>query len=350
MGIRVGDLVSQLRTASRAVSVKLGDVRLEHEGEEAGVLVVGDERLPWGDRNTQMLAGFLKGPGYKYLLREPLSWQAEVIRHHTRARADNDSVWYIEGGNVAGIYQPDDKIIPLVAVAERIANVFDSSDMASVLYSPDQVEINVVSNLRTVTVPGIAGHPDRPLEGMVEHPVTKMKVGDLSAGGIRVIMQPGKPERAPCVEEIWERCVCTNQMTRRISGSQINLRGRTVPEILDEIENVARTVFEGLEASAKAILHSAQTPVPGATSDFIRQVARERRVNAATVLRLQERAAALPADPSVYDVTQIITALANEEGLPVVTRRNLQAIGGDLTIDTDRMVHRCITCERPLAA
>ena len=152
------------------------------------------------------------------------------------------------------------------------------------------------------------------------------------------------------MEEFWERLVCTNGMTRRIPGSQIKLRGHTVPEILNEMENVARAVFEGLDASALAIQHSAETPVPGAVSDFLRVVGREHGINAATILRLQEQAASLPENPSVYDVTQIVTALANEDGLPVLTRRSLQAIGGDLTVDTERMVHRCHACERPIAA
>lgn len=348
MPIRVGELVSQLRSRSRVVTARLGDVELIADGDEAGILRVGGERFPWGDRNTQMVAKFIEAPAYKYMLRQPLPWQAQVVRHHTRQFADTEAVWYIEGNSIAGVYHPDDKIIPLVAVAERLANVFGPDDMADVLFSPDQVEVNVWSNARTVTVPGIAGVADRPLEGTVEHPTTLMKVGDLSAGGVRVIIQPGKPERAPIVEENWWRCFCTNQMTRRIIGSQVNLRGRTVPEILDEMENVARAVFEGLEASGQAILHSAETPIPGAVSDFIRVVARERRINAATILRLQERAASLSANPSVYDVTQVITAMANEEGLPVSTRRDLQAIGGDNLLDTERMIHRCTQCERPL--
>lgn len=351
MTTRVGELVSQLRTKSRVINVKLGQVRLLHEGDEAGTLQVGEEHFAWGDRNTQMVAGFIKGPAYKYLLREPLAWQAQVVAHHTTAHADNDSVWYVEGNQIAGIYHPDDKIIPMVAVAEKVADVFGPDDLANVLYSPDQVEINVLSRVRTVTVPGLPGVDSRPLDGTVDDPRNPgRKVGDLSAGGVRIIIQPGKPERAPIVEEFWERLVCTNGMTRRISGSQINLRGRTVPEILTEMENVMRSIWEGLESSGQAILHSAQTPVPGATSDFLRQVARERGINAATVLRLQERAASLPPEPTVYDVTQVITDMANEEGLPVLTRRNLQAIGGDLTVDTERMVHRCTQCERPLSA
>jgi hypothetical protein len=350
MSMRVADLVSNLRARSRVVPVKMGDVELIAEGDGAGVLRVGDERLPWGDNNSRIFAGFLKGPGYKYYQREPLGWQRQVLAHHIAKMADADTQWYIEGNNVSGIYHPDDKVIPLVSVAEVVSNVFRGpDDMANVLWSPDQVEINVLSSVKTVTVPGVAGHPDRPLEGTVDGPYG-IRVGDLSAGGIRIIIQPGKPERAPIVEELWERYICTNGMTRRVAGSQIKLRGNTVEEILLEMENQARLIFEGLDGSAQAILHSAQTPIPGATSDFIRQVAAERNINAATVLRLQERAAALPANPSVYDVTQVITAMANEDGLPVVTRRNLQAIGGDLTVDTERMVHRCITCERPLAA
>jgi len=308
---------------------------------------VGDEFLPWGDRNTQTLAGFLGGPGYKYYTREPLAWQREVVRHHINKMSDLEATWYIEGVNIAGIYHPEAKIIPLVDVAEQVADVFAWNDRANILYAPDQVEINVVSDVRTVTVPGIEGVADRPLEGTVEHPDGR-RVGDLSAGGVRIIIQPGKPERAPIVEELWERLVCLNGMTRRVSGSQINLRGRTVPEILTEMNNVMRVIWEGLDGSAQAIRHSAETVIPGNVSDFLRVAARERGINAATVLRLQERAASLRPNPSVFDVTQIITALANEEGLPVKTRRDLQTIGGDMSINTERMVHRCNTCERPL--
>lgn len=349
MSIRVGELVPQLRTRSRVVVTRMGNVELVAEGDNAGMLRVGDEFLPWGDRNTQMLAGFLKGPGYKYYSREPLDWQRTVVKHHIDKVADLDATWYIEGSAIGGIYPPDAKVLPLVSVAEQVEDVFDPIDLANVFYGTDQVEINVTSNVKTVTVPGIAGVESRPMEGTVDHPSGR-KVGDLSAGGVRIIIQPGKPERAPVVEEFWERLVCTNGMTRRIGGSQINLRGRTVPEILTEMNNVMRAVYEGLDESARAIQHSAQTPVPGATSDFLRAVARERNINAATILRLQERAAGLPQNPTVYDVTQVITDLANEEGLPVLTRRNLQAIGGDLTVDTDRMVHRCTQCERPLVA
>lgn len=349
MSIRVGALVSELRNKSRVAVARMGDVELLVEGENSGMLRVGDVHLPWGDRNTQMVAGFLGGPGYKYYTREPLEWQRTVVKHHTDKMADLEATWYIEGSAIAGIYQPEAKVIPLVRVAEQVADVFNPDDFANVLYSPDQVEINVTSNLRTVTVPGIEGAADRPLEGTVETRDGR-KVGDLSAGGVRVIIQPGKPERAPLVEEFWERLVCTNGMTRRLTGSQINLRGRTVDEILTEMNNVMRLIWEGLDASAQAIRHSAETPVPGTVPDFLRVVARERNINAATILRLQERALALRPDPSIYDVTQIITDMANDEGLPVLTRRNLQAIGGDLTVDTERMVHRCNTCERPLTA
>jgi hypothetical protein len=331
------------------VTARLGDVELLAEGDGAGVLRVGSEHFPWGDRNTQMVAGFIKGPAYKYLQREPLSWQRQVVNHHTTKNADLETVWHIEGNSIAGVYHPEDKIIPLVSVAERIANVFGPDDQANILYSPDQVEINVTSDVKTVTVPGIPGVADRPMDGTVDHPDGR-KVGDLSAGGIRIIIQPGKPERAPIVEEMWWRLVCLNGLTRRLAGSQINLRGRTVDEILDEMENVARTVFEGLDESARAIRHSANTPIPGAVSDFIRVVSRERGINPATILRLQERAASLHDSPSVYDVTQVITQMATQEGLPVLTRRNLQAIGGDLTVDTERMIHRCAQCERPLVA
>lgn len=349
MSIPVRELVSQLRSRSRAVITSMSDVELLAEGEQAGMLRVGEEFFPWGDRNTQTVAKFLGGPGYKYYPREPLEWQRTVVKHHTDKMADLEATFYIEGSSIAGIYYPDAKVLPLVRVAEQIADVFGPEDRANLLYAPDQVEINVTSALRTITVPGIPGVADRPLEGTLEG-LDGRRVGDISAGGVRIVIQPGHPERAPFVEEFWERLVCTNGLTRRLNGSQINLRGRTVEEILAEMNNIMRVIWEGLDASGQAILHSAETPIPGTVPDFLRVVARERNINAATILRLQERALTLRPDPSIFDVTQLITAMANEEGLPVLTRRNLQAIGGDLTIDTERMVHRCITCERPLTA
>lgn len=349
MSIRVGELVSQLRTKSRVVNAKMSEVELVTSGEYSGSLRVGEDHFIWGDRTAQLFVNFAKGPGYKYLLNQPLGYQRDVVRHHCKQLADTDSVWYVDGNAPEGIYHPDDKIIPLIDIAEEVASVFDGDDWADVLFGQDQVEINVLSKRKLATVPGLPGIESRPMPGTVDGP-DGIKVGDVSAGGVRIVTQPGKPERAPEVMEYWERYVCTNGMTRKVSGSQIKLRGRTVPEILAEMNNVMHQIYEGLDGSAQAILHSAETPVPGAVSDFLRVVARERNINPATVLRLQERAAELPPNPSVYDVTQIVTALANEDGLPVLTRRNLQAIGGDLTVDTQRMIHRCTQCERPLVA
>ena len=154
MTVRVGELVSQLRTKSRVVNAKLGNVRLVvGDSDNPTYLSVGDERFPWGDRNTQVVAGFVKGPGYKYYGREPLDWQAQVLRHHIAKNADADTVWYVEGNSIFGIYHPDDKIIPLDAVAEVVSNVFGPDDLANVLYGTDQVEINVLSKVKTVTVP-----------------------------------------------------------------------------------------------------------------------------------------------------------------------------------------------------
>lgn len=347
MTMRVGTLVSELRQQSRSVTVNLGDVELYAEGDRAGTFRVGEEETQWNDRTAQLFLQHVKGPGYKYVTREDLGWQRQVVQHHTRKHADNPALVYFTGHHIEGIYSPEAKILPLGAVAERMARVFDADDVADVRYAPDQVEMRIVSKARTVTVPGIEGHPDRPLEGRVLD-WDEIPVGDMSAGGVQLIMHPGKPERAPSVRPLWVRKVCENGMTIEVPGSLVGLRGRTVEEILDELENQARLIFGSLEEQGQRILHSAQTPVPGTITDFIRGVARDRGINAATTLRLQEMAAILPADSTVYDVTQLFTGLAQQDGVPVTTRRSLEAAGGDMSLDTERMVHRCITCERPL--
>lgn len=58
-------------------------------------------------------------------------------------------------------------------------------------------------------------------------------------------------------------------------------------------------------------------------------------------------AAELPEDPSVYDVTQVFTSVANES-VNYRSQLRLQRIGGDLSWKTEQMLHRCDNCERPL--
>ena len=54
--------------------------------------------------------------------------------------------------------------------------------------------------------------------------------------------------------------------------------------------------------------------------------------------RVIGRSAELPDDPSVYDVTQVFTSVANE-GVTYRTQLRLQRIGGDLIAGTEHMLH-----------
>lgn len=366
--IRVADLVGHLRQQSRAFTAPLSTVELLDDGmlsigadvfnniadvpeershevitESGERVLVGGERVAWGERSLQMVAGFVGIP-YKWLSRQDLECQQWNL-HHTRDKIEGDATWYLEGHNVAGVYPVDAKIIALALVAERIARVFGADDLVSIVMDADQVEINVQSAALFVTVPGVEGVESRPDRWEDEHGVW---YGDITNGGVRIRIQPGKPERAPIVEEYTIRKWCKNGATRMVTGSTVTLRGRTVEEILDELEQVMRTILAGLVATLASIRQSADIMIPGETSHFIQQVAAERGLSDSIVVRLLEGRAALPASPSVYDVTQLFTALANEDRIPVRTRRALQAIGGEFLTDPREAARRCVQCEQRL--
>ena len=66
--------------------------------------------------------------------------------------------------------------------------------------------------------------------------------------------------------------------------------------------------------------------------------------------RVLDRVEQLPEDSAtLYDVQQVFTSVANNEGLPYRTMMRLQALGGQMALDTEHVLHRCSTCERPLA-
>jgi hypothetical protein len=128
---------------------------------------------------------------------------------------------------------------------------------------------------------------------------------------------------------------------------QISIKGRTVDEVIAEMEMAADLVLSQLDEKLARYAETRSILVPGSPQAFVAQLAREAGVNRQVLDAVLDIVNQLPAPVSVWDVQNAFTAVANVvERYSTMTR--LQQLGGSLSFDAERMVERCGTCERLL--
>jgi hypothetical protein len=196
------------------------------------------------------------------------------------------------------------------------------------------VQFDVVTKDHTVEVPNPDGVAFRP------------QVGDITHGGVRVLHYPHQV-KAPSESAYFERLVCTNGMCTDQSLGKINIKGSTVPEIIEEMERKARYLLGALDDGLAAYAATARKRVPGNISSFVHQLAKEYGFTRAVLDEVMGIINQLGEHATVYDVNQAFTAVANRvESTPV--KHKLQALGGALALEADKMIQRCTSCERLL--
>lgn len=308
----------------------LGKVEI---ADDAGTLTIDGNTFFLDEMAENSLANYLK-INRTYLAQCPPDLKATNFRYWLDHRQNASVTIESVGNNITGFFRPDAMLIPVVSVAEIIQRVFSADDEVKDLRRDDErFHIDVTSARHTVDVPNPDRIPGRP------------EVGDITAGGVRILAFPNAPV-APSVSAYLHRLVCRNGMTEPQREGTIRLKGRTVPEVLVEMEQAARQVLSGLDDKLTSYAQMAQRGIPGNASSFVYQVAREHSIGPRVLNRLMERANLLPENATLYDVQQIFTEVAN--GAKYRTMVALQTLGGELAFHTDRVLHRCGQCERLL--
>jgi hypothetical protein len=174
------------------------------------------------------------------------------------------------------------------------------------------------------------------------------RVNDVTAGGLRLSLDL-KRGLAPSVTEYMHRLVCTNGMTTIDEGLKIDARGQTVDEVIADLERAAQIAFSRVEASAAAFYDLREQRVSN-VEQAIRQIARERGVPDRSTLALIDLAATtdMPDEPTMFDVVNLFTNLANRPGLRDGGRLILEAAGGAVIAENAARQHaaRCGHCEQ----
>lgn len=312
------------------VVVDLGDVKVD---DEASSLEIGHDFYSVDEVAEKALCTYLKIPN-SYFKRLPPEERARQVRFWCERYAEVETQFNVERGHITSIHSPELLAIPNHSVAAVVTEVFEPTDRANLLLDYDQLHLDVISEAHRIEVLNPTGVPFRP------------QVGDVTGGGIRILTYPHQA-KDPSVCAYFERLVCTNGMTTDQKVGTISIKGSTVSEVIEEMESAAHKLLASLDNALERYAATARTPVPGNLQSFAVQLAGEYKIKREVLDAVMLLINQLPEGATVYDVIQAFTAVAGNE-LPWATRMKLQALGGTLALDTERMIARCATCERLL--
>ena len=334
MQIPVAQLEEHLaKREEGAVTAKLGDFIVS---DDATLLTVHDSPLSQShfaldEHANHALARYLKVPQSYFDALTP-DFRAVLLRYEFDRRKDVDTVVESIDHEIVAVHQPSQIMLPLKEVGAVVTRVLDPED-----------------TVRRLITDGSRFHLDATTSdhvvGWVEM-TDDVSVGDITEGGFRVLAYPFQ-SKPPSVSTYLERLVCSNGQTSEEKLGQITLKGRTVPEVLAEMELAANLVLEQLDTKLGDYAKTREVPVPGSPQAFAAQLAREANVSRKVLDAVLDIVNQLPEPVTVWDVQNAFTAVANQvETYGTMTR--LQALGGSLSFETERMIQRCGSCERLL--
>jgi hypothetical protein len=284
------------------------------------------------------LAKYLGIPG-RYLKMLDPDFRATTLRYAFEKSKSAPTTIESLNGSIVAFHQPSQIMLPMNQVAGVIKKVFSPEDTVRRMVSSDNIfHLDVTSERHQVNVgPVAAPTQDNP----------ERQVGDITEAGVRILAHPFT-NIAPSVNIFAERLICTNGQTTDERLGRVSLKGRTVDEVIAEMETAAQTILSQLDGYLERLAATKAMTVPGSPQAFAAQLAKESNVSRRVLDEVLAIINQLPEPVSVYDVNQAFTTVANQvEQYKTMTK--LQTLGGDLAFHAERAVARCATCEQRIA-
>ena len=309
------------------ITARLGDLTI---ADDASVLQVGSDVFNMDDSVERTLANYLKIPT-GYLAACPPEFKATTLQFWQREHADADTVLELSDGHIVAIHSPETLMLPMRDVVRVAERVFDpEAEIRHHFMDENRMHLDITTPQHQVDV---------------QSPVYR-QVGDITQAGLRFLAYPNQ-NKAPSVGAYLERLVCTNGMTTTERAGQISLQGRTVDEVIEEMEQAARNMLGSLDNRLARYAATATQPIPGSRQAFAHQLAREANLPRSVLDAVMELVNQLPDDATLYDINQAFTSVANTD-VTYATRIRLQNLGGLMAFEPERIVARCNTCQHPL--
>jgi hypothetical protein len=320
----VKGLVEVVNKMSRKyTTATIGDVRVAIPTHAITITNGKDTELVLDGSALESLATFVHSPPADYLQSIPGDLAQRIITHHLREAKESEAIFESDGKHLVGVYRAEAMLIDRRRVAEVIERVM-GPDARVVRYglARGSLSADIVTYERTV----------------------EPRPGDVTLGGVRfyshVSPARGKHQQ-PRVMYYAERLVCSNGQTREESVGQITLKGKTVDEIIEEMETAARrlldhTVPQRLKQFGELVERPATNP-----ERLVHRLAHENQIGQQIEDRIVE---AIPTieENTYYDVINLVTSFQNENKVRPTQIEKLRAVGG--TILGEEPSDRCRSC------
>lgn len=357
------DLETTLGTLSAEMVGGSGDVsrhdlsldKIEvHADSDTPVIKIDTVEVPMTPKGMASLADYLKVPT-SFFDRLGSAGGVEEQAHLVKVFLDNSRgetvrVGYTEGGLVS-LTEPRDIITAshLIPIAARVLG--DDAPVVRVVDTNQTFGLDATVSLTAER--GVGG--DRTATTTLPEEVLRQswvsgagitadsQVGDLTTAGVRIGLDV-KRGLAPTVQPYFMRLACTNGMETVDLGQKIDARGLSFDEVLEEFGAMCERAFSQAEAGINHFYDLREQRVDN-PERVLRQVARERGLPNRSLNHLLDLAPtdALPDDPSMFDVVNLVTNLANNTSLVRNDggRQLLEQVGGGVVGDSAARCNHC---------
>ena len=340
LSLKVGELEDYLaKRDESSVTAKLNEFSTDDEATELRVKtgLTETQTFPLDETALGALGKYLKVP-VPYLKGVDPDFRATLLNYEFTRHQDATTVAETLGGALVSLHQPTQTMLPLGRVGAVVTKVMKPEDTVRRVAADDtRFHLDVTTSAHQVNFPFTASTAPASL--------ANPHVGDITEAGLRVLAYPFQTKK-PSVAAYLERLICTNGMCTEERLGAIALKGHTVDEVLVEMEDAANLVLSSLDGHLANYENTRSMTPPGSPQAFVAQLAAEANVSRRVLDAVLAIVNQLSEPVSVWDVNQAFTFVAND--LSYNTRMRIQALGGSLAMDAERMVERCRTCEQRL--
>lgn len=280
-----------------------------------------DLDLMLGEQGTKKLSTFLGIPK-AFLPKLNTDLQMDVVNYFLEKDSASEALLsYSADGLFKAAYPGNTAVIRDELIVSAIEKTFDAEARIRAIDLDNGIKVSIVTDELN----------------------TEPRVNDITHGGLRIESTIGE---APKVSTYLERLVCSNGMVVPSVNSVLSLRGRTVDEIIEEMEYLANTVLATeVDAALNSWAHMTEIDVANPTQ-LIHRFCRDYGLGSRMEGKLLDRIDELEGN-TYYDIINLITSMQHEEGVSQAMRNALQLTGGLIFSSGDG--HRCGACQSVLS-
>lgn len=301
---------------SRFVPAELGAVTYEED-----ILSLPDgTRLTLDEQGIDALAKHLNAPG-PYLRRVSEELRVANFQYWLETHSGHESMFEVSGGDLVGVFNGEDQIIPRDRIYEAIAEVMDPDDEVRSVNLEDGLAQVDVSSFRLTVEP---------------------RVDDVTEAGLRfrLHVSPKHMKGKPYVATYLYRLVCSNGALHQEEGGRIRVKGASVEDILQEAVEAGRGLLANVLPERLDQLSALTNVTVENVEQFVHRLSREFHLSSRMETGILEHVPEIE-EHTMYDVVQLITERQHEVSSEVV-RTRLAEVGGSLIARSGD--HRCAQC------